>query len=182
MARKSLKQAPPASAADGCETRDRSPLRAVNSFDFRPCEVEWLNILRTMLARQADPSDEAWAALEARAGRQFGHQAGPLILGATSGLIRALKLESQKPFYFVSPDCANCRESVCEDEFLVLCAVVSCRCGDVEEMQLAIDQLTQPGRGVRTVQAVQSLGALMNMVPQPSAALWQGANASRVLH
>jgi hypothetical protein len=182
MARKSLKQAPPASTADGCENSDSSPLRAVGCFDFRPCEVDWLHILRTMLARQADPSDDSWVALQARADRQFGRQAGPLILGATSGLIRALKLERQKPFYFISPGCAKCRERLCEDEFLVLCAVVSCRCGDVEEMQLAIDQLTQQGGCVRLVQTVQSLAALMNMVPQPSAALWQAAPVSRVLH
>jgi hypothetical protein len=182
MTRRSQKSAPRTDDGSLCNSEDGRPLRAIECFDFRPCEVEWLNILRTMLARQADPTNETWANLHERADRKFGRQAGPLILGATSGLIRALKLEKPEPFYFVSPGCATCRERLCEDEFLVLCAVVSCRCGDTEEMHLAISQLTQEQASTRLVQAVQSLAALINMVPEPSAALWQGAAVSRVLH
>jgi hypothetical protein len=182
MTRRSQKSAPRTFGGSHCSGEDGRPLRAIECFDFWPCEVEWLHVFRTMLARQADPSNEAWAALHARADRRFGRQAGPLILGATSGLIRALKLEKPEPFYFVSPGCATCRERLCEDEYLVLCAIVSCRCEDTEEMHLAIGQLTQGRAGTRLVQAVQSLAALINLVPEPSATLWQGAAVSRVLH
>ena len=145
MARKSQNQARSARPEDGCESGDNLPLRAVSSFDFRPCEIEWLHMFRMMLARPVPASNDAWLAIHARAERQFGDQAAQLILGATTALIRALKLERPHPFYFVSPECTNCRERLCEDEFLVMCAVVSARCGDNEQLKLAARWLTQSG-------------------------------------
>ena len=158
------------------------PLRAVASFDFRPCEVEWLHMFRMILARPVQAANDAWAAIHARAERQFGDQVAPLILGATSGLIRALKAERPHPFYFVSPECVNCRERMCEDEFLVMCAVVSARCGDNEQLHLAARWLTQSGEHERLVQAARSLAQVMNMGSRPSAAVWHGVSAGMRLH
>ena len=181
MVRKSPKQARQPASPEQC--REPSvPLRDLDSFNLKPCEVEWLHLFRSLLVQPRENANAAFADLHHRAADYYGGEIAPLIVGATSGLIRALKIERPAPFYFVSPQCAACRQSVCEDEFLVMCAVVSARCGDDEQLHLAVYRLTQSGEHERLVQAARSLAQVMNMVSRPSAAVWHGVSAGMRLH
>ncbi len=181
MARKSNRNSLASATPESC--RDESlPLRELGSFNLRPCEIEWLHLFRSLLAQPRENANAAFLDLHHRAEEYYGDETAPLIVGATTGLIRALKAERPAPFYFVSPHCAACRERVCEDEFLVLCAVVSARCGDEEQLDLAARQLTHAGTCDRVIRSARSLAQLLNLAGRQPAALWHSPTSGTRLH
>ena len=138
-------------------------LRELRCFPFAPCELVLLNLFRHVILDAGTEASETRPSFLVRAEGQFGVAAAPLLLSAIIDLVNALQRERQDPFQFVSPNCESCRQSICEDEFLVMCAIVSARCDDGRQMHLAVCQVTKSAFPVRLVQAVRAVAQLLNL-------------------
>jgi hypothetical protein len=83
-------------------------------------EREWLQLIRLQCMSYEHNQVEGWDRAISHAEMKFGADDGPAIASRIAVLIRAMRMERQDGFGYLSPFCPNCRLRVTEDEWQLI--------------------------------------------------------------
>ena len=131
------------------------------------CESERfvLDLIRlaclTMGTGSSDPLKTAYERAKAFAGMAGGRD----LVGSILALLRALRSERSAIFSFMSPECLECRESICVDELQLMSVIAAAREGNMERLYSASKQLTGHEAPVRLMEAARTLAWLLDKYP-----------------
>jgi hypothetical protein len=152
------------------------PLRS--GMGFTTVEEVTLDCLRLVAWSYASGESPAWDKALEFAERHFGTQHGHLVAVRLCGLMRALRVERQTGFTFLS---AHCRH-ICNDELAVMSLIKAARQGRDATLQEICRYVTGHSLAQRTIAAAEWLAAAqLEAIPrgETSKLVTEGAGVGR---